>query len=152
MNGGRLWASSKSNHWSTPRDLFYQLDSEFNFTLDPCASEINFKCKKYFTEKDDGLIQDWSDDRVFMNPPYGRQIGNWVRKAYKESLRGALVVCLIPSRTDTSYWHDYIEKKAEVRFIRGRLKFGGGKGTAPFASAIVIFKENKINIESNKKE
>lgn len=135
------WKSSKSNYWSTPRDLFYQLDDEFKFTLDPCATEINHKCKKYFTEEIDGLSQDWSGDRVFMNPPYGKEIGKWIKKAYQESLKGALVVCLIPSRTDTSYWHDYIQDIAEVRFIRGRLKFGGCKSSAPFPSAIVVFGE-----------
>lgn len=135
------WQSSESNYWTTPRDLFYQLDHEFGFTLDPCATDINHKCSKYFTEEEDGLKQDWSKDIVFMNPPYGREIGKWVKKAYCESLKGATVVCLIPSRTDTAYWHDYVMKSEDVRFIRGRLKFGGGKGSAPFPSAIVVFRK-----------
>lgn len=130
---------SRSNEWSTPGPLFYQLDSIHDFTLDPCCTEHNHLCDKFFTEEDNGLVQDWSEDRVFMNPPYGREIGKWIKKAYEESLKGALVVCLIPSRTDTSYWHDFV-MKGEITFIRGRVKFGGSKGNAPFPSAIVIFK------------
>ena len=133
--------SSKTNEWSTPQDFFDELDKEFNFTLDPCATSENAKCTKYFTVEDDGLKQDWSKDTVFMNPPYGREIKYWVQKAYEESLKGATVVCLIPSRTDTKYWHDYIFGKADdIRFLRGRLKFGGSKNPAPFPSAIIIYK------------
>ena len=133
--------SSKTNEWSTPQDFFDELDKEFNFTLDPCATRENAKCTKYFTVEDDGLKQDWSNDVVFMNPPYGREIKYWVQKAYEESLKGATVVCLIPSRTDTKYWHDYIFGKADdIRFLRGRLKFGDSKNPAPFPSAIIIYK------------
>ena len=133
--------SSKTNEWSTPQDFFDELDKEFNFTLDPCATSENAKCNKYFTVEDDGLKQDWSKDVVFMNPPYGREIKYWVQKAYEESLKGATVVCLIPARTDTAYWHDYIFGKADdIRFIKGRLKFGGSKNPAPFPSAIIIYK------------
>ena len=133
--------SSKTNEWSTPQDFFDELDKEFNFTLDPCATSENAKCTKYFTVEDDGLKQDWSKDVVFMNPPYGREIKYWVQKAYEESLKGATVVCLIPSRTDTAYWHNYIFGKADdIRFIKGRLKFGGSKNPAPFPSAIIIYK------------
>ena len=133
--------SSKTNEWSTPQDFFDELDKEFNFTLDPCATSENAKCTKYFTVEDDGLKQDWSNDVVFMNPPYGREIKYWVQKAYEESLKGATVVCLIPSRTDTKYWHDYIFGKADdIRFLRGRLKFGDSKNPAPFPSAIIIYK------------
>ena len=133
--------SSKTNEWSTPQDFFDELDKEFNFTLDPCATSENAKCTKYFTVEDDGLKQDWSNDTVFMNPPYGREIKYWVQKAYEESLKGATVVCLIPSRTDTAYWHNYIFGKADdIRFIKGRLKFGGSKNPAPFPSAIIIYK------------
>ena len=134
--------SSKTNEWSTPQDFFDELDKEFNFTLDPCATSENAKCTKYFTVEDDGLKQDWSNDIVFMNPPYGRDIKYWIKKAYEESLNGATVVCLIPSRTDTAYWHNYIFGKADdIRFIKGRLKFGGSKNPAPFPSAIIVFKE-----------
>jgi len=133
--------SSKTNEWSTPQDFFDELDKEFNFTLDPCATSENAKCTKYFTVEDDGLKQDWSNDVVFMNPPYGREIKYWVQKAYEESLKGATVVCLIPARTDTTYWHNYIFGKADdIRFIKGRLKFGGSKNPAPFPSAIIIYK------------
>ena len=133
--------SSKTNEWSTPQDFFDELDKEFNFTLDPCATSENAKCNKYFTVEDDGLKQDWSKDTVFMNPPYGREIKYWVQKAYEESLKGATVVCLIPARTDTAYWHDYIFGKADdIRFLRGRLKFGDSKNPAPFPSAIIIYK------------
>ena len=133
--------SSKTNEWSTPQAFFDELNKEFNFTLDPCATSENAKCTKYFTVEDDGLKQDWSKDTVFMNPPYGREIKYWVQKAYEESLKGATVVCLIPARTDTAYWHDYIFGKADdIRFLRGRLKFGESKNSAPFPSAIIIYK------------
>ena len=132
--------SSKSNEWATPKDLFEKLNKEFNFTLDPCATKENAKCDKYYTIEDDGLIQDWSKDVVFMNPPYGKQIKHWIRKAYEESEKGAKVVCLIPSRTDTTYWHDYIFGKAsDIRFLKGRLKFGESKNSAPFPSAIIVY-------------
>lgn len=133
--------SSKTNEWSTPQAFFDELNKEFNFTLDPCATSENAKCTKYFTVEDDGLKQDWSKDTVFMNPPYGREIKYWVQKAYEESLKGATVVCLIPARTDTAYWHDYIFGKADdIRFLRGHLKFGDSKNPAPFPSAIIIYK------------
>ncbi|MEX5895122.1 DNA N-6-adenine-methyltransferase [Staphylococcus haemolyticus] len=133
--------SSKSNEWTTPQHLFDELNQEFNFTLDPCATEENAKCSKHFTIEDDGLSKDWSNDVVFMNPPYGREIKKWIKKAYEESLNGATVVCLIPARTDTMYWHDFIFDKADdIRFLKGRLKFGNGKNSAPFPSAIVVYK------------
>ena len=134
--------SSKTNEWSTPQDFFDELDKEFNFTLDPCSTSENAKCAKYFTVEDDGLKQDWSNDVVFMNPPYGRGIKHWIKKAYEEHMKGATVVCLIPSRTDTTYWHDYIFGKAsDIRFLRGRLKFGDSKNSAPFPSAVIIYKK-----------
>ena len=134
--------SSETNEWATPQALFNALDREFNFTLDPCSDGINAKCQKYFTIEDDGLAQDWFNDTVFMNPPYGREIPKWIQKAYEESRKGATVVGLIPSRTDTRYWHEYIMKADEVRFIKGRIKFGGSKQSAPFPSCIVVFKPN----------
>ena len=134
--------SSKTNEWSTPQDFFDELDKEFNFTLDPCSTSENAKCAKYFTVEDDGLKQDWSNDVVFMNPPYGREIKHWIKKAYEEHIKDATVVCLIPSRTDTTYWHDYIFGKAsDIRFLRGRLKFGDSKNSAPFPSAVIIYKK-----------
>ena len=140
--------SSSHCEWSTPQDLFDELDREFHFTLDPCATGSNAKCEKFFTLADDGLSRGWAGETVFMNPPYGRVIKDWVRKAWEESLRGAVVVCLIPARTDTSYWHDYCFKYGVVRFLRGRVKFCGRnkdgiivKASAPFPSAIVVFGE-----------
>ena len=134
--------SSKTDLWATPQSFFDRLDSEFNFTLDPCSDGNNNKCKRYFTKEDDGLVQDWGGETVFMNPPYGRVIGDWIKKAYKESLNGATVVCLIPSRTDTKYWHEYVMKAGEIRFVKGRLKFGDSSNSAPFPSAVVIFRNN----------
>jgi len=130
--------SSATDDWPTPQDFFDRVAKEFGpFDLDPCASAENAKAPKFYTQADDGLAQSWSG-RVWMNPPYGRVIGQWMRKAYESSKQGALVVCLVPSRTDTAWWHDYAAK-GEVRFIRGRLKFGNAKANAPFPSTLVIF-------------
>ena len=134
--------------WGTPQDLFDRLSKEFGgFDLDVCANAENAKCPRYFTEKDDGLSQDWKG-YCWMNPPYGREIGKWIEKAYHAAgkpthinpLGGdATVVCLLPARTDTQWWHEYCMKADTVRFIRGRLKFEGSENSAPFPSAIVIF-------------
>ena len=139
--------SSESTEWETPDDLFEALNEEFHFTLDVCASSKNWKVPRYFAKEEDGqcvavdgLIQDWSKDICWLNPPYGKQIGLWVEKAYRESLKGAVVVCLLPSRTDTRWMHDFVLGKAEVRFIRGRLKFGGATNSAPFPSMICVFR------------
>lgn len=132
--------SSETDLWSTPQPFFDTLDREFHFTLDPCATDDNHKCEKYFTLENDGLLHDWSNEIVFMNPPYGRAIGSWMKKA---SETDGTVVCLVPSRTDTRWWHDYvIGGGAEVRFIKGRLKFGNAVFNAPFPSAVVIFKQS----------
>ena len=130
--------TSKTPEWPTPAAFFEALDREFGFTLDPCATEGNAKCASFFTREHDGLAQRWTGV-VFMNPPYGREIVRWMRKAHEESLRGATVVCLVPARTDTAWWHEYAVK-GEIRFIRGRLKFGDSKNSAPFPSALVIFR------------
>lgn len=133
--------SSKTDQWSTPQDFFNKLNDEFNFNLDPCADDTNHKCDTYFTKEDDGLQQSWGGYIVFCNPPYGREIGKWVKKAYEESTENdAVVVMLIPARTDTKYFHEYIYNKAEIRFIKGRLKFGGHNNSAPFPSMVIIFK------------
>ena len=134
--------SSKSDEWSTPDYLFKDLDNEFHFTLDPCASEENHKCDKYYTKEDNGLIQSWAGERVFCNPPYGRQVKEWVRKAATSDAE--IVVLLIFARTDTQYFHDYIYHKAELRFIKGRVKFGNAINNAPFPSMLVIFRKNKM--------
>jgi len=149
MDNSRIHFKSKSNDWSTPQDFFDKLDREFSFTLDPCASFRNAKCEKFFTADTDGLAQSWTEEVVFMNPPYGRETGIWIKKAYEESKRGAIVACLIPARTDTAYWHDYIFPYAEVRFVRGRLKFGDHKVPAPFPSAVVIFGNSRSKIRKN---
>ena len=132
--------SSRSDDWATPQSFFDRLDEEFDFTLDPCSDKYNAKCSKFFTKEDDGLSKSWAGETVFMNPPYGRVIGDWVRKAFEESLNeGTTVVALIPARTDTKYWHEYVMKAAEIRLVKGRLKFGNGADNAPFPSAVVIF-------------
>lgn len=134
--------SSETNEWPTPQAFFDRLHAEFNFTLDPCSDGVNNKCAKYFTVEDDGLAQSWAPYTTFMNPPYGRAIGDWIKKAYEESQKGVTVVALIPARTDTKYWHDYVMKAAEIRFVKGRLKFGDGKNSAPFPSAVVVFRQH----------
>ena len=134
----KVMFSSKTDDWETPQDLFDKLDQEFEFNLDVCATRDNRKCRNFYAKELDGLKQDWSGV-CWMNPPYGREIGKWVQKAYEESLKGSTVVCLLPSRTDTKWWHGYC-MKGEVRFIKGRLKFGNSKNSAPFPSAIVIFR------------
>lgn len=120
--------TSTSTHWATPVDLYQALDAEFHFDDDPCP----------LVPTDDGLARPWGQ-RAFVNPPYGCHITAWLRKAYAESQSGKLVVCLIPSRTDTAWWHDYVMKAKEIRFLRGRLRFGDSKNSAPFPSAVVIF-------------
>lgn len=135
-----LMFSSKTDLWSTPWNFFDKLNDEFHFTLDPCSTHENAKCYKHFTIEEDGLLQDWGNEVVFCNPPYGRQIKDWVKKAYEESRKdNTTVVMLIPARTDTIYFHEYIYHKAEIRFIKGRLKFGDAKNAAPFPSMVVIF-------------
>jgi len=126
--------SSATPEWATPQELFDQLNKEFNFTLDPCATKENAKCPKFYTKEDDGLSRDWTGEKIFMNPPYGREIGKWIKK-----LAEVGGVALLPARTDTKWFHDYIYGKAEIRFIKGRIKFGGHQNSAPFPSMIVIF-------------
>lgn len=133
--------SSKTDQWATPDDFFRELDQEFHFNLDPCADEQNHKCEKYFTKEDNGISKDWGGYRVFCNPPYGRAITDWVEKAYREGTKdNTIVVMLIPARTDTRYFHDFIQHRSEIRFVKGRLKFGNSKQAAPFPSMVVIFR------------
>ena len=127
--------SSNSAEWATPQEVFDKLNQEFHFTLDVCATKENAKCKRFFTKEQNGLSQSWKNESVWMNPPYGREIGKWIEKL---SRTGG--VALLPARTDTRWFHDFIYGKAEIRFIKGRLKFGGCKNSAPFPSMIVIFK------------
>jgi phage N-6-adenine-methyltransferase len=130
---------SEKLDWGTPQELFDRLNQEFHFTLDVCALPKNAKCKRFFSPLEDGLSQKWSGV-CWMNPPYGREIEKWMQKALQESERGATVVCLVPARTDTEWWHKYA-LHGEIRFIRGRVKFQGANATAPFPSAIVIFRD-----------
>jgi phage N-6-adenine-methyltransferase len=136
MNKGMF--SSSCEDWETPQEFFDTVNAKFHFTLDVCATPANAKCTRYFTKKDDSLSRCW-EGICWMNPPYGREIGKWVRKAYESALNGATVVCLLPARTDTAWWHDYVlPYTSGFSFIRGRLRFSG-KGPAPFPSAVVIF-------------
>ena len=135
--------SSKSDEWSTPQELFDELNNEFHFDLDAAASSENHKCSRYFDKTTDGITQKWGGCRVFCNPPYS-QIDKWVAKAFYETRNdNTLVVMLIPSRTDTRYFHNYIYGRTEIRFVKGRLKFGDSKNSAPFPSMIVIFRGPK---------
>ncbi|MBQ6499888.1 MAG: phage N-6-adenine-methyltransferase, partial [Mogibacterium sp.] len=131
---------SKSDEWATPQSLFDELNAEFGFNLDPCATKENAKCERFYTAECNGLAQNWGGCRVFCNPPYSN-IAKWVEKCYREGHKDhTTVVLLIPARTDTKYFHNYILHRSEIRFIKGRLKFGDGKGTAPFPSMVVIYR------------
>jgi phage N-6-adenine-methyltransferase len=161
-----LMFSSENDEYSTPQDLYDKLNKEFNFTLDPCSTHKNAKCLKHYTKEDDGLLKDWNGEIVFMNPPYSKSENacgvnckkkscdkrgyhikqykpgqkDWIKKAYEEHKKGTIVVCLLPVRTDTNTFHNYIYNKAEIRFIKGRLKFGDSENSAPFPSMIVVYK------------
>jgi phage N-6-adenine-methyltransferase len=135
----RVLFSSKTPVWETPQDLFDRLNAEFGFTVDVCALPENAKCERFYTPEIDGLTQRW-EGVCWCNPPYGRGIDKWIRKAYRSSRNGATVVCLVPARTDTAWFHDYVQGKSEIRFVRGRLRFGSSTGNAPFPSMIVIYR------------
>lgn len=144
--------TSVTDEWATPLGFFATLDAEFGFTLDPCAAPHNTKCEQFFTREDDGLARPWPGI-VFMNPPYGRGIGDWIEKAHNEAREGSIVVCLIPARTDTAYWHDHVMRADEVRFVRGRMHFDGErklprrKGShyvAPFPSVVAVFRPEAV--------
>lgn len=122
--------SSQNDNWKTPAEVYNGLNEEFNFDFDPCPLNEN--------PDFNGLTIEWGKSN-FVNPPYS-DISNWCKKSYEEGQKGKIVVMLIPSRTDTQYWHDYIMKSDEIRFIKGRLKFGNSKNPAPFPSCIVVFK------------
>lgn len=134
--------SSKTDQWATPQDFFDELNDEFGFDIDVCADDYNHKCVDYYTKEQDGLSLPW-DGIVWCNPPYGREIGKWVEKAHKEHKKNNnYIVMLLPARTDTKWFHEYIYHKAEIRFIKGRLKFGDSKNSAPFPSMVVVFGGN----------
>ena len=132
--------SSKTDEWSTPQDLFDKLNEEFHFDLDVCANESNHKCALYYDRKQDGLKMPWTNHVVWCNPPYGREIGKWVKKAYFEHCaHGTTIVMLLPARTDTRWFHNYVLGWSAIRFLQGRLKFGDCKNSAPFPSMLVIY-------------
>lgn len=140
-NNGRY--NGNGRHWATPPEIFDPLHAEFDFTLDPCASPATAKCVKFFTEAQNGLERSWAGERVFMNPPYGREVYAWTRKAREEAAAGALVVGLLPASTDLAWWHDDIVGRTEVRYLRGRVRFltdGPYRASGFFASVIVIWR------------
>lgn len=139
MTISRALYSSRSEEWPTPSSFFKVLNREFEFTLDPCATRTNAKCRHFFTKKQNGLDQNWGTHRVFCNPPYGREMREWARKCFEASCQGALIVLLAHARTDTRWFHDWVYgKAAEMRFVRGRLKFGDGTQSAPFPSLVAV--------------
>jgi phage N-6-adenine-methyltransferase len=144
--------SSKTGDWATPQDFFDKLNWRFGpFDLDACASPHNTKCSNFFTEAENGLSRSWEGYTVFVNPPYGRGIDKWIEKAYKESKKeNTKVVMLIPSRTDTKYWHNYVMKASEIHFVKGRLKFGDSDNSAPFPSAVIVFDGALHNVYENR--
>lgn len=140
--------SSNKDDWTTPLDLYNKLNSKFNFTLDPCSSETNHLCNKYYTIKENGLLQSWNNEIVFCNPPYGRKIYDWVKKCFDENNNnGTEIILLIPSRTDTKYFHEFLyhNSNVDIFFLQGRLKFGNSQNFAPFPSLIAHFRSKKIN-------
>lgn len=133
--------TSKTDNWATPQAFFDKLNDKYNFTLDVCADMSNRKCELYYSISDNGLEQDWSNNVVWCNPPYGKYIKFWIEKAANEAENETKIVMLLPARTDTRYFHDFIynNPRAKIEFIKGRLKFGDSKNSAPFPSMIVIF-------------
>jgi len=140
--------SSEKHDWATPKWLFDALKKEFPFDTDVASDDSNCLCEQHYTKKENGLLQDWGKGFCWCNPPYGRQIGSWVRKAYESAQAGATVVCLLPSRTDTKWWHTWV-MKADVRYFLGRLKFSNSKSAAPFPSALVIFRPPTFSINTS---
>lgn len=146
MNNAVMF-SSKSAEWETPQALFDELNDEFHFTLDVCATPENAKCDRYYTKEQDGLSQPWYG-RYWCNPPYGRGIGKWIEKAHYSTYNGTTTAMLLPARTDTKWFHNYIvAPRHEIRFVRGRLKFGGAKNSAPFPSMVVVFRPKMEMLE-----
>jgi site-specific DNA-methyltransferase (adenine-specific) len=133
--------SSKNQEWETPQEFFDVLNKEFHFAFDVCASKDNTKCKAFYDVLSNGLVMTWPYLSCWCNPPYGREIGKWVKKAYEHSqISPNPVVCLLPARTDTKWWHDYIMQADEIRFVRGRLTFSNAESPAPFPSCVVVFR------------
>lgn len=149
INAGMM--SSNSDTWETPPEFFKAYDHEFRFALDVCATSENAKCKRYYTPEQDGLAQTWNGV-CWMNPPYGRKIVRWVKKAYESAVAGATVVCLLPARTDTKWFQEYCLKSRDIRFIRGRLRFVSAKNSAPFPSVVVVFSPASLRGEEKHNE
>lgn len=135
---------TESDVWGTPQWLFDALNKEFGFTLDPCSTHENAKCAQHYTTQENGLLKDWGTESVFMNPPYS-ECDDWMRKAYGAAQEGATVVCLVPARTDTDWWHRYA-MKGEVRLLKGRLRFGDAEANAPFPSAVIVFRPRAFKL------
>ena len=132
--------TANRNDWETPKELFDSLDKEFHFTLDPCSTDENAKCRKHYTIAEDGLSQDWTGETVFCNPPYGREAEAWIKKCFIHAATGGgTAVMLLPARTDTRAFHTYIYHRAEIRFLKGRIRYKGAKSAAPFPNMIVVF-------------
>lgn len=148
MNTGLMFSSATAE-WETPQEFYDALNEVFRFNLDVCATKENAKTPSYFDRETDGLASDWAwAGTCYMNPPYGREIGKWVQKAYESGKAGATVVCLLPARTDTRWWQDYCTR-GEIHFVRGRLKFGGSANSAPFPSAVVVFRPRLEDVAWN---
>ena len=131
---------ANKDKWETPDKIFSLLNEEFGFTLDPCCEIHTAKCDKYFTEAEDGLLQDWSGEVVFVNPPYSRgNIDKWMKKCYDESLKGTIIVALIPVSSSAKWWHEYVWNKSHIHYFKGRIRFVGAPFTAPFSSCLAIY-------------
>lgn len=140
-NNGRY--NGNGRHWETPPEVFDLLHTEFAFTLDPCATAATAKCPKFFTEEQNGLEQSWAGERVFMNPPYGREVYAWTKKARQEAERGTLVVGLLPASSDLAWWHNDVDGRADVRYLRGRVRFltgGPYRASGFFPSVVVVWR------------
>ncbi|WP_434627596.1 DNA N-6-adenine-methyltransferase [Chromobacterium sp. CV08] len=144
MNNARAHFSTGDDEWPTPQLLFDELHAEFTFTVDVCATPGNAKCRRYYTRADNGLAQSWAGETVWMNPPFGHGIKFWMEKALKSARAGATVVCLVPARTDTRWWHRYAMWAAEIRCLDKRLQFDGGSAKAPFPAVVVVFRPDHL--------
>ena len=143
-NNTSVHFKSESIEWATPQEFFNKLNEEFSFEIDVCATKENAKCSNFFTKEIDALCQEWHGT-CWCNPPYGKQIKHWIKKSYDTAKQNnGTVVCLIPARTDTQWWHEYVMKATEIRFIKGRLKFNNHKNSAPFPSALVVFRISEV--------
>jgi phage N-6-adenine-methyltransferase len=144
MGDMKVHFSSETDMWATPNDFYEKLNAVFRFETDVCANSENAKCDRFFTPEQDGLAQEWRGV-CWMNPPYGRRIGAWIQKAHESAKKnGATVVCLLPARVDTRWWHEHCAK-GEVYFVKGRLKFGNAKNSAPFPCAVVVFRPSVLD-------